>query len=67
MLFLVVPSPSSASKLAAMILVRVVVGSDDDAVAELASGQRLLRLLAVHDGVELHKHLRGSGREDEGR
>lgn len=41
-----------------MIFVRVKVWCDYDAVAEFASRQRLLRLLAIGDAIEFHKYLK---------
>lgn len=44
-------------KLSPMILVWVEVGCDDNAITELATSQRLLSLLTINDGIELHENL----------
>ena len=41
-----------------MVFVHVIVRSDDDSVGELASGQCLLRFLAINHCVELHVDLK---------
>ena len=40
-----------------MIFVRIVVGCNDDAISEFASGERLLRLLTLKSRRELNKYL----------
>ena len=44
-----------------MVLVRLEVAGDDDAVGELPAGEGVLRLLAVGDGRELHEDLPAAG------
>lgn len=59
------PDPEGFLELPPVVLVRIEVGCDNNAVAELASGQALLRLLAVDDRVELDKGLRRDKRRSQ--
>jgi hypothetical protein len=51
-------------ELASMIAVGVEVGCHDHAIAELASSERLLRVLTIQNRIELHKYLTTSGNVD---
>lgn len=51
-------------KLATVIVVGIEVGCDDHTVAKLSSGERLLRMLAIQNGIEFNKNLTTSGHVD---
>ena len=55
------PSNSTILELPPVVLVRLEVAGDDDAVGELPAGEGVLRLLAVGDGRELHEDLAATG------
>ena len=55
------PSNSTILELPPVVLVRLEVAGDDDAVGELPAGEGVLRLLAVGDGRELHEDLATPG------
>lgn len=50
-------SQSFSLKFTSMIIVGIEVRCDDDTIAELATGERLLRMLTIQNGIEFNKNL----------
>lgn len=47
-----------------MIVIWIEVGCDNHTVAKLSSGECLLRMLAIQNGIEFNKNLTTSGHVD---